>query len=107
MRPVHFQPYPAMLYKAIQKNPWRFESYTAIDENDQRNMESRGFVAGGQGAAAEAFDANQADVAKIAAARNYEDRNMSAGAKSERDAAEQASSVHLGEIPATPIKPRK
>lgn len=95
-----------MMYKALQKNPWKFESERAADEVAQRNLESRGFVAGGQGAAASAFDDIQQNNALLAAARNYEDRNMSEGAKAQSNAAEQASSTHLPVIPETPIKRR-
>jgi hypothetical protein len=99
MRPNGYRPYPAMMYKALQKNPWKFESQIAASEVEQRNLESRGFVGGGQGAAAEAFDAQQLEIAKIAAARNYEDRNMGERAKAESNAVEQASSAHVAAIP--------
>ena len=42
-----------------------------------------------------------------AAHRNYEDRNMSDGARAHSNAVEQASSRHLGEIPETPIRRRR
>jgi hypothetical protein len=106
MRPREHRDYPKMLYKATQKNPWQFESHVVESEQEQRNLESRGFVAGGQGAAAEAFDQGQQALAVAAAVRNYEDRNLSEKAKAEIDAAESASARHLGEIPATPIKKR-
>lgn len=104
MRPPHHQDYPAMMYKALQKNPWKFEQEIAKDEPVQRNLESRGFVAGGKQAAANAFDAAQQNLAVMAAARNYEDRRMSEPAQAERDTAEQASSTHLGEIPRKPVR---
>lgn len=100
-------PYPAMLYKATQKNPWKFEHETVRDEHEQRNLESRGFIAGGPQAAADAYDQVMVDLATAAAHRNYEDRNMSERAKAHSDAVEQSSSRHLGEIPAEPIKRRK
>jgi len=106
MRPTHFQPYPAMMYKAVQKNPWRFEHEIVADEHEQRNLESRGFVAGGTGAAAEAYDAAQQNLAVMAAVRAAEDRTMSEKAQAEVNAAEQASSRHLGEIPEKPIQRR-
>lgn len=99
MRPNGFRPYPAMLYKMTQKNPWKWESHKAESEVEQRNMESRGFVAGGLQAAADAFDAQQLEMAKLAAARNYEDRNMGEKAKAESNAVEQASSTHVAAIP--------
>ena len=104
MRPQSFQPYPAQMYKATQKNPWKFETARVNDENEQRNWESRGFVAGGQQAAADAFDKSMSDLALAAAHRNYEDRNISEPARAEVNAAEQASATHLGEIPRQPVK---
>lgn len=106
LKPRQYKPYPARMYRMTQKNPWKWEAETASDENAQRNLESRGFVAGGLGAAALAFDASMQNLALAAAHRNYEDRNMSEQAKAESNEAEQASSKHLGEIPRTPIKKR-
>lgn len=99
-------PYPARMYKAVEKNPWKFEAETAADEAAQRNLESRGFVAGGPQAAADAYDRLVQDAAMAAAHRNYEDRNVSERARAEINQAEQASSRHLGEIPAKPIRRR-
>ncbi len=106
MRPVEFQPYPAMMYRPLQKNPWRFDDALAHSEAEQRNLESLGYVAGGKGAAAEHFDRMQQEIAVLAAARNYEDRNMSDKAKAEIAVVEESSSTHTAEIPQTPIKPR-
>ncbi len=103
MRPATPRAYPAMMYQATGKNPWAFEKEIANDEAEQRNLESRGFVAGGPGKAAEAFDRLVQDAAMAAAHRNYEDRNMGERAREHSNAVEQASSRHLGEIPATPI----
>lgn len=103
MRPSSPQMYPAMMYKATGKNPWTFEKEIVSSEAEQRNLESRGFVAGGPGKAAEAFDALVQNAAVAAAHRNYEDRNIGERARAEVNAAEQASSRHLGEIPATPV----
>lgn len=107
MRPIHFQPYPARMYRPLQKNPWRFDAADAQSEADQRNLESMGYVAGGQGAAAAHFDQMQQEIATLAAARNYEDRNMSDKAKAEAAVVDEASSTHVAEIPVSPIKPRK
>lgn len=106
MRPVGFQPYPAMLYRCLQKNPYKFDEFVVHSADEQRNMESRGWIAGGQGEAVKAFEANQQALAIAAAERNYQDRNIGEKARAESDAAEQASSSHLGEIPRTPIKRR-
>ena len=106
MRAPCFEPYPAMMYKATQKNPWKFDQEVAADEQAQRNLESRGFIAGGKQAAADAFDTDMQKLAVAAAERNAQDRHMSEKARAESNAAEQASAKHLGEIPATPIKKR-
>lgn len=107
MRPTSFQSHPAMMYKATQKNPWKFEEETAADLNAQRNLESRGFVAGGKQAAADAFDSHMQALAVGAAHRNYEDRNMSEKAKAESNVAEQSSSTHLAEIPRKRVRRTK
>ena len=109
MRPREFQAYPAMLYRATQKNPWRFDQHLATDANDQATQEAQGFVAGGQQAAADRYDAMQQEIAVLAANRNWNDRNMSDKAKAEVNEAEQASSRHLAEIPEKPRRgrPRK
>ena len=106
MRPASKREYPQMMYKATGKNPWTFDREIAADEREQRNMESRGFVAGGPGKAAEAFDGLVQAAALAAAHRNYEDRNMSPAALEHSSAVEQASSRHLGEIPRTPVRRR-
>jgi hypothetical protein len=106
MRPTHPQPYPAMMYQPLQKNPWKFNQQVAHSEAEQSNLEALGFVAGGPGKAAEHFDAMQLEIAHAAANRNFNDRNMSEKAREESERVEQASSVHVGEIPATPIKPK-
>lgn len=106
MRPATFQPYPAMLYKATQKNPWVFEERTVPDDVAERLAVGQGFVPGGKGEAARVFDERQQGLAIAAAERNYVDRNMGAKAQAERDVIEQGSSTHLGEIPRTAIKKR-
>lgn len=106
MRPAHKRDYPAKMYRVTGKNPLVYDKTDAADEVSQRNLESRGYVAGGLGAAVAAFDGLVQDAALAAAHRNYEDRNISPAARAEVDAVEQASSRHLGEIPATPIRRR-
>lgn len=106
MRPNGFRPYPAMLYRATQKNPWKFDQQMVRDEVAEGLAVGQGFVSGGQQAAADAFDARQQDLSLAAAHRNYEDRNISEKARAEVNAAEQASSTHLVEIKRTPIRKR-
>lgn len=106
MKPRGYLAYPAMVYRMTAKNPWKWESHIVKDEHEQRNFESRGFVAGGPQAAADAYDAAQARLALAAAERNYDDRHLSDRAKAEAEAAQSASARHLGAIPETPIKRR-
>jgi hypothetical protein len=106
MRPSTPQPYPELLYHATSKNPWVFETRLAVDEVAARLLIGQGYSAGGPAMAAEAYDARQQDLAVAAAHRNHEDRAMSPAARAESEAAEEASSRHLGEIPAKPIRPR-
>ena len=104
MRANGYQPYPAMLYKVTEKNPWKWEERIAADEVEARNLQSRGFVAGGLQAACDAYEQDRQEVAVQAAARAYTDRNMSDKAKAEVEAAEQEHSGHMAEMPETPIK---
>lgn len=106
MRPATFQNYPSMLYRATQKNPWKFDQQLVADDVAERLAVGQGFVSGGQQAAADAFDARQQDLAVAAAERNHQDRAMGERARAESNAAEQDSSTHLGEIPRTPVKKR-
>lgn len=106
MRPNGFRAFPAMLYRVTQTNPHKWESEVARDAVAQTALEQRGFVAGGLAAAAADYDRLQQSFAVAAAERNYADRRMSEAARAESDAAEQASSRHLGAIPETPIRRR-
>jgi hypothetical protein len=106
MRPSSPQPYPEMLYLVTGKNPWTFTTKVVTSDVEARLAEGQGFVSGGPARAADAYDARQQDLATAAAHRNHDDRGISAAARAEVDAAEQASSRHLGEIPAKP-KPKR
>jgi hypothetical protein len=95
-----------MLYLVTGKNPWTFTTKVVTSDVEARLAEGQGFVSGGPARAADAYDARQQDLATAAAHRNHDDRGISAAARAEVDAAEQASSRHLGEIPAKP-KPKR
>ena len=104
-RPYAYAPYPTRMYKVARQadGARTFEAETANDEHEQRNLESRGFVVGGQQAALDAFDAQEQAVAVLAANRAYNDRNMSEKAQAEIAAAEaSAGARHLAEIPEKP-----
>lgn len=110
-RPYTYQPFPTRMYKAgrtAQGQSAILDAATAHDEHEQRNLESRGFVVGGQQAALDALAAQEQEIAILAANRNYTDRRMSDKAQAESQAVELAAGArHLAEIPETPIKRRR
>lgn len=111
-RPYVPREYPWRLYKATrQKDGARtFEAQTANDEHERRNLESRGFVVGGQEAALAALEAIEFNHAELAANLNFQARRMTAGnphAAEEIAAAQEAHGAkHLPMVPETPIRPR-
>lgn len=111
-RPYTYQPFPTRMYKAGRNAHGKIvilDAQTAGDEDEQRNLESRGFMVGGQAAAIEACEQQELEIAKLAAERNYEIAHgkHSEGAIAEVRAAEAAAGArHLAEIPETPIKKR-
>lgn len=109
-RTYTFQPYPSRLYKAVRQldGSRTFEAATAHDEHEQRNLESRGFVVGGQQAALDALAEQEQEVAVLAANRAYHDRKMSEKAQAEVAEVEaSAGARHLAEIPEAPRKGRR
>jgi hypothetical protein len=106
-RPYTYQPYPTRMYKAVRADDGSrtFEAFTANDEHEQRNLESRGFVVGGQQAALDALSAAELEHSKLAAERNWE---VAHGRVSEKAAAEVAAheaaagARHLPSIPEAP-----
>ncbi len=106
-----YQEYPKAMYKAEQtpngiKIPddaaHRPSVASAVEE---QNMRSRGYRTSSDDAIKAVEEVNQA-AAVADAERNFTDRRMSKQARAEADAAEQATSKHVGEIPATPIQRR-
>ena len=110
--------WPLMVYRASRpstggKTPI-LEHYIVADEQEERNMRSRGFVRGPDHAI-EMLEASERDLATAAAERAYQDRLMSDRAKAEAAAVDETTISHLGAIPETPIhkkgwpkgKPRK
>lgn len=104
-RRYEFQEFPKRLYKAKDAQGREFESVEAADENEERNLLSRGFRAG-QDKAIDALLEQQHDVAEAAANRAYHEQRMSEKARAEAQAADEATPNHLPEIPETPIRPR-
>lgn len=106
-RPYVFQPFPEMMYRAARVDgvATLVENRVANDEQEQRNLMSRGFMPGGPQAAMEALTDLEQDAATAAAERAYAVRSMSEGAQAEVATAEQRAGLrHLSDIPETPIK---
>lgn len=112
-RPYEYRPFPTRMYRAWRNpNGGKIEikdAETAEDDTMRRNLESRGFVWGGQQAAVEAWEQREREEATAAAERNYDVAHgkHSERAQQEIAAAESAAGAkHLGEVPETPIRPR-
>jgi hypothetical protein len=106
-----------MLYRA--KRPLNggspvIEHHIVQDEQEERNMQSRGFVRGPDNAI-KALEHSEQDVARAAAERAYADQRMSAKAQAEVQVLDESTIQHIGSVPETPIhkkgwpkgKPRK
>lgn len=110
-RPFTHQEYPGRMYKAARLPDGTRAIVEALDANndlERRNLESRGFVWGGQGAAIDALDAHEAQAATLAAERHFEVRRMSDGAQREVASAEEAAGArHLPTIEETPVRRRQ
>lgn len=105
-QPSTFQAYPARLYRVTNRKPLTFDGETVGSEVEQRNLESRGFVAGGQGEALKAYDAEQRSIAKLAANRAHGEQRMSPEAQAEAQQYEADADGHVPVIPEQPKKPR-
>src|SRR5207245_5004672 len=101
-----FSEYPLMLYRAKRrpeggKDPI-LEQFIVEDEQQERNMQSRGWVRGPDNAI-KALEQSEHGLAQAAAERAYQDRLMSDRAKAEAAAVDETTIQHLGSIPETPI----
>jgi hypothetical protein len=116
-RPAVGTEFPLMIYRAKRSpngGPPIIEHHIVDDEQQERNMRSRGFVRGPDNAIKE-LEASEQGVAIAAAERAAADRKMSAKAQAEAVAVDETTISHLGSIPETPIhkkgwpkgKPRK
>lgn len=104
--PRVFKEFPKMLYKAGRNDVGKveiLETHTVGDEDEQRNLQSRGFHVT-QEAALEGFNAEARDLAKLAANRAYQERTMSDTARAEAQAYELSQDDHVAEIPEAPKK---
>jgi hypothetical protein len=133
-KPYKFQPFPRMLYRARRRpdgvvrcievedkffskgdgpeitgaaEQWSgANTKTVHNEDELLKALGTGWVEGGPGKAVEAFNERENAVAKEAAHRAHDDRNMSDAAKAEIKAAEDGSFDHVAEVPETPIRRR-
>jgi len=107
--PSMFTEYPLMIYRA--KRPPQggrepiIEHVIVDNEQEERNMASRGFVRGPDHAV-EALEASERELARAAAERAYSDQRMSDRAQDEAAKADAQTISHLGEILETPIRRR-
>lgn len=110
LRPYVFQPYPMMLHKAGRPAGGLGKDEiieTKIVESDDQEALARG-----QGfrptplEALAVFTKTEFDIAELAANGAFHERRMSPAAQQEAFDARQEAGVHLGEIPAKPIKRR-
>jgi hypothetical protein len=110
-RPYAFHEFPKAMYRFKQepgKGIVKDELHIVNNDEEQRNMESRGFHAS-QEAAMAAVEREHIEHGKLAAEREYEVRHgrLSEGAVREVRAAEEVHGArHLPEVPSTPIKKR-
>lgn len=108
MRPSSPQEYPMMLYKAGRnaKNQIALLS-NRIAQNayERESLERDGFVFG-PAAAIERCEAQELEIAKLAANRAYQDRKLSPEAQAEAAAYEETVREHVAEVPSQPVKRR-
>ncbi len=117
-RAPNFTEFPQMLYRA--KRPPQggaqplLEHCIVDDEDQRRNMQSRGFVIGPDHAV-QMLEQQEREIATLAAERNFLEARMSPKARAEAVAVDDTTIQHVPEIPRTPIhrkgwprgKPRK
>lgn len=110
-RPYVYREFPKRLYKAVRgavRGGIDFEGITVHTDDEQRNLQSRGFCLS-QALALEALEHEQTEHGALAAERNFEIKHgrISERAASEVRAAEaEHGARHLPEVPETPIRRR-
>ncbi len=102
------QEYPKAMVRYEQTvNGIKFaETRSAQSDTEEANLLSRGFRMKASDAMQVVEDANTA-AAEAAANRAFHDRRMTATARAEADAADNATARHLGEIPAEKLPPKR
>src|SRR5438094_9943437 len=107
-RPLIFQEFPLMVYRAKRAETGGkpiLEHHIVGDEQEERNLLSRGFVRGPEQAIAR-LEYNEQELARAAAERAYADQRLSDKAKQEAAKVDESTIQHLGEIPEQSIKHR-
>lgn len=104
------QEFPKRIYKAARRDVGSgidFEGLTVNNEDEQRNMQSRGFSLTQQDAL-DALNRENVEHGTLAAERNFEIKHgrISEKAATEVRAAEGDYSGHLPEVPRTPVRRR-
>jgi hypothetical protein len=109
-RPYQYAEFPKMLFKGERgdKGPAIAERCVVNNEDEQRNMQSRGFYVTQQ-AALDALAKEHLEHGQLAAERNYEiakGRISEKAAQEVRSAESEHGARHLPMVPETPIKRR-
>lgn len=103
-RPYVYREYPTMLYRASRPKQGgvepNFEGVEAKDERERANFESQGFVHGGKAAALAKLEAQEFEIAELAANRAFNDRRMGEKAQAEAAAVDEAAGIrHVAAVP--------
>jgi len=111
MRPYVYREFPKMLYKAVRATEGAgivYEGFTVQNDDEQRNMQSRGYAVSQQDALDD-LNREQTEHGKLAAERNFEIKHnrISEKAAAEVRAHEQEhGATHMPVVPHTPVKRR-
>ena len=111
-RPYVFHEFPKMLYRADRVDGKIVVNENCIvnDDDEQRNMQSRGFYLTQEGAIEAAEKLYHVEYGTLAAERNFEIERgrISASAAAEVRSAEAAHGAsHLPVVPETPLSPKR
>lgn len=109
-RPYEYREFPKRIYRAVRAEEGGvvYEGFTVNDEDEQRNMQSRGYALT-QADAKAALEREQTEHGKLAAEREYfiQHGRVSPRAVEEVRAAEaEHGARHLPEVPEKPIRRR-
>ena|SRR5947207_9790949 len=107
-RAAVYQEFPLMVYRAKRAETGGkpiLEHHIVNDEQEERNLLSRGFVRGPEQAIAR-LEYGEQELARAAAERAYAEQRMSDRAKQEAAKVDESTIQHLGEIPEQSIKHR-